>query len=91
MALTFDDPDHSYGECRLLTFGKTKAGELVVSHIEIKEFIGKADMREEYNRSDLGKGIRGKYYKAAQEDTNLVKLDPEVAKAFPTEKAVNEA
>lgn len=37
MALTFDDPDHSFGECRLLTFGKTKAGELVVSHVELEE------------------------------------------------------
>lgn len=48
-------------------------------------------MREEYNRSDLGEGIRGKYYQSAQADTKLVKLDPEVARAFPTEKAVNEA
>lgn len=48
-------------------------------------------MREEYSRSDLGKGIRGKYHKAYQEGTNMVKLSPEVAKAFPTEKAVNDA
>ena len=30
LALTFDDPDHSVGEHRLLTFGVTRTGQLVV-------------------------------------------------------------
>ncbi|HHW77554.1 MAG TPA: BrnT family toxin [Xanthomonadaceae bacterium] len=35
LALTFDDPDHSIGEHRLLTFGTTRTGKLViVSHTE---------------------------------------------------------
>jgi hypothetical protein len=35
LALTFDDPDHSIGEYRLLTFGATRTGKLViVSHTE---------------------------------------------------------
>lgn len=35
LALTFNDPDHSIGERRLLTFGVTKMGKLViVSHTE---------------------------------------------------------
>ncbi|MDG4596691.1 MAG: BrnT family toxin [Candidatus Contendobacter sp.] len=35
LALTFDDPDHSIGERRLLTFGATRTGKLViVSHTE---------------------------------------------------------
>jgi uncharacterized DUF497 family protein len=35
LALTFDDPDHSIGEHRLLTFGRTKTDDLViVSHTE---------------------------------------------------------
>lgn len=35
LALTFDDPDHSVGEHRLLTFGVTRTGQLVVvSHTE---------------------------------------------------------
>lgn len=49
------------------------------------------DLRFEYRREDFGKGIRGKYYKAYRAGTNLVLLKPEVAKAFPTEQAVNEA
>ena len=37
LALTFDDPDHSIGEYRLLTFGVTRTGKLViVSHTERK-------------------------------------------------------
>ncbi len=35
LALTFDDPDHSIGEHRLLTFGVTKTGKwVIVSHTE---------------------------------------------------------
>ncbi len=36
-------------------------------------------------------GVRGKYAKQFQEGTTLVLLDPEVAAAFPTGEAVNEA
>lgn len=52
----------------------------------------KADeLRSEYKREDLGQGVRGKYFDSYQKGTNLVLLSPDVAKAFPTEKAVNEA
>ena len=49
------------------------------------------DLRPEYRREDLAKGVRGKYLKAYRAGTNLVLLRPEVAKAFPTEEAVNDA
>jgi hypothetical protein len=49
------------------------------------------NMRPEYVREDLGKGIRGKYYRQYQEGTNMVLLDPDVAKVFPTEASVNRA
>jgi len=48
-------------------------------------------MRKEYRREDLGTGVRGKYYREYKKGTNLVLLSPDVAKAFPTEEAVNEA
>ena len=35
-------------------------------------------------------GVRGKYVKRYLAGTNLILLDPELAKAFPTEAAVNE-
>lgn len=49
------------------------------------------DIRAEYRREDLGKGIRGKYFARVSKGTNLVLLDDKVAKAFPTAEAVNEA
>ncbi len=49
------------------------------------------EMRAEYRREDLGKGVRGKYYHRVSRGTNLVLLDDRVAKAFPTSEAVNEA
>lgn len=45
-------------------------------------------MRDHY---DFSKGIRGKYAKRYQEGTNVVVLDPDVAKEFPDSAAVNEA
>jgi hypothetical protein len=49
------------------------------------------DMRAEYRREELGKGVRGKYAARDSKGTNLVLLDDRVAKAFPTAEAVNEA
>ena len=51
----------------------------------------KDEMRVEYRREDLGKGVRGKYFERVSKGTNLVLLNDEVAKAFPTGEAVNEA
>jgi hypothetical protein len=45
-------------------------------------------MRDEY---DFSKGIRGKYAKRFADGTNLVLLEPEVARYFPTAQAVNRA
>ena len=50
------------------------------------------ELRPEYDlRSLLKGGVRGKYAARYAAGTNLVLLEPEVAKAFPTDQAVNEA
>ena len=52
----------------------------------------KDKLRPEYDmRSLLKGGVRGKYAARYRAGTNLVLLEPEVAKAFPNDKAVNEA
>ena len=52
----------------------------------------KADeMRAEYRREDLGKGVRGKHFDEFVKGSNLVLLTPELAKIFPTNEAVNAA
>jgi hypothetical protein len=48
-------------------------------------------LRSEYRRSDLGEIVRGKYARRLVESTNIVVLDPQVAKAFPNDDAVNTA
>ncbi len=48
-------------------------------------------MRPEYDFASMKGGVRGKYAKRYRAGTNLVLLEPEVAKAFPTDDAVNEA
>ena len=50
------------------------------------------NLRPEYDLSTLLKnGTQGKYAKLYKQGTNLVLLDPDVAKAFPSDEAVNEA
>lgn len=49
------------------------------------------DLRPEYKRSDFGKIIRGKYANRIKTETNVVLLEPDIAKAFPNDEAVNNA
>ena len=50
------------------------------------------DLRSEYDLGELLKaGVQGKYADRYREGTNLVLLAPDVAAAFPTEEAINEA
>jgi len=47
--------------------------------------------RPEYKRSDFGEFVGGKYAKRVRESSNVVILEPEVAKAYPNNEAVNNA
>ena len=49
------------------------------------------ELRREYKRSDFKTLVRGKYAARVNEASNVVVLDPQVARAFPTDKAVNTA
>jgi len=50
------------------------------------------DLLPEYDLGRLPKGgVRGKYAKRYHAGTNLVLLDPDVRKAFRSERAVNKA
>ena len=49
------------------------------------------DLRAEYDFSTMAGGVRGKYVERYRAGVNLVLLEPEVAEAFPTDEAVNEA
>lgn len=46
----------------------------------------RSDMQAEY---DFSRGVRGKYARRYAEGTNVVVLDPDVAKLFPNAEAVN--
>ena len=48
------------------------------------------DTRPEYDFSSMKGGVRGKYVLRYRAGTNPVLLDPEVARAFPTDAAVNQ-
>ena len=42
-------------------------------------------------RKQLGKCVRGKYFRQYTQQSNVVVLKPEIQKAFPTSEAVNKA
>lgn len=45
-------------------------------------------MRDDY---DFSKGVKGKYAERYKEGTNVVLIDPDIAKEFPNAEAVNDA
>ena len=45
----------------------------------------------ELKREQLGFGVWGKYYKQFKQGSNVVVLQPEIQKVFPTSEAVNKA
>jgi hypothetical protein len=49
------------------------------------------DLRKEYSLSKLKGGVRGKYYRRAAAGTNLVLIEPDLARFFPDSKSVNRA
>jgi hypothetical protein len=51
----------------------------------------KDKLREEYSEDLIKSGVRGKYAKRYREGTNVVLIDPDLHKLFPTSEAVNRA
>ena len=49
------------------------------------------DLRPEYDLAQLKGGVRGKYHKRAIAGTNLVLIEPDLAKVFPDNDSVNRA
>ena len=48
-------------------------------------------MSPEYDFASMKGGVRGKYVKRLRAGSNLVLLEPDVAAAFPSDAAVNQA
>jgi len=49
------------------------------------------DLRPEYPPELIRSGVRGKYARQFREGSNVVLIDPDLARAFPNAKAVNDA
>ncbi len=50
------------------------------------------ELKSEYDFASMKGGVRGKYAaRLHREGSNLVLLEPDIAKAFPSDAAVNEA
>jgi hypothetical protein len=85
LGTTASDPDHSDNEHRYIRGTKD---ESMRKH---KDKMND-ELRPEYDLRQLLKaGVRGKYAKRYHAGTNLVLLEPDIRKAFRSERAVNEA
>jgi len=49
------------------------------------------DLRPEYDLARLAGGIHGKYYRQAVAGTNLILIEPELARVFRDSESVNRA
>jgi hypothetical protein len=49
------------------------------------------DLRPEYDLAQLGTVVRGKYYRQAIAGTNLILIEPDLARVFRDSEAVNRA
>jgi hypothetical protein len=93
-------PSYPYSRDVVLTEERDKIKSLKLKTSQLKTFNMKKDsnqemdddLRPEYDLTQLLKGgVRGKYAERYRAGTNLVLLAPDVAHAFPTEEAVNQA
>ena len=51
----------------------------------------KGDRQGATHSFDFSEGVRGKYAARYARGVNLVRLDPDIARAFPSSRAVNQA
>jgi uncharacterized protein len=98
LSITFPDPDHSHGEQRYVTIGRSfRERTLVVVHTDREREIRvisarRATPRERRFHEEGYKLGRARPYAAAlQRGSNVVVLEPDVAAAFPSAEAENEA
>lgn len=49
------------------------------------------ELRPEYDLATLKGGVRGKYYREATAGTNVVLIEPDLARIFPDAASVNRA
>jgi hypothetical protein len=49
------------------------------------------DLRSDYPPELIRSGVRGKYAKRFREGSNAILIDPDLTRAFPNAKAVNDA
>ena len=52
---------------------------------------GENALRKEYDLSQLKGGVRGRYYRGATNESNVVVIEPDLVHLFPDSNSVNRA
>ena len=82
LELYFEPPQPSFKP----VIRKFEASEQMTDKTELND-----ELRPEYDETLLKNGIRGKYAKQYTTGTNIIRLNPDIAAAFPSEEDVNKA
>lgn len=56
-----------------------------------KTISNRDELRTEYDLKKLKGGVRGKYFVQGSGESNLVLIDPDLARVFPDSESVNRA
>ena len=91
LSIAILDPDRSDQEERFVLIGESYRGRGRPRSANVRTMSKpnrSNEMRSEY---DFSQGVRGKYAARYAQGTNVVVLDPDVAKEFKTSAEVNEA
>ena len=91
LSITIPDFEHGTAEERFVIIGLSAAQRLLVGKDAVmKKPHSKqsGEMKAEY---DFSGGVRGKYADHYRKGTNVVLIDPELQKAFPDSRSVNDA
>ena len=91
MAVAFPDLEHSADEDRYITFGYSLDGLSHVAKGCCMKKVKDDAMKDEYERKDLGKGVRGMHFEKYRKHARLVVLSPDVAAEFPSDHSVDQA
>lgn len=63
----------------------------LLQQINIKKASSKKSNQDLLKEYDFSRGVRGKYAERYAEESNVVVLPPDLARAFPTAESVHEA
>ena len=85
------DPAHSGAGLRFVSVGVSEASRLLVVAYTESQMANPDDDEDMLPEYDFSSGVRGKHHEAYKTGTNVIFLEPDIAKVFKDSDSVNRA